>query len=385
MLLEGCRLVTESGTHERVSVRIADDRITEVVEEETPVPLPGEERIDLAGRTVVPGFVDLHVHGGGGTTFAEGDAQAVAQACQFHRRNGTTRNLASLVTAPIDALLRALASLADLTASGVVTGIHLEGPFLSPQHFGAQDPRYLRAPDGRLLAQLLDAGRGAVRMVTVAPELPGGIDLIGEIRRAGVIAAIGHSGATYAEACAAIDAGATVATHLWDAMRPLHHRQPGIVGAALARPEIACELIADGHHVHPVVVSLTHQLACDRLVLVTDAISAAGQPDGTYRLGEKEIDVKNGRSFLAGTKTIAGSTLTLAESVRFAACEAGIPVDKAVQAATSTPARLLGMANEVGTIAPGYVADLVVLDSDFRVEAVMTGGSWCRRKVSDGA
>src|SRR5579862_2274759 len=385
MLLGGCRLVTESGTRERVSIRIADDRIADVVEEEMPAPLPTEERVDLAGRTVVPGFVDIHVHGGGGSTFTDGDAEAVAQACRFHRMNGTTRNLASLVTAPPEVLLRALASLADLTASGVVTGIHLEGPFLSPQYCGAQDPRYLRAPDGRLLAQLLDAGRGAVRMVTVAPELPGGIDLIGEIRRAGVIAAIGHSGATYAEACAAIDAGATVATHLWDAMRPLHHRQPGIVGAALARPEIACELIADGHHVHPLVVALTNQLAGDRLVFVTDAISAAGQPDGTYRLGEIAIAVKDGRSFLAGTNTIAGSTLTLAEGVRFAACEAGIPLDQAVRAAASTPARLLGMANEVGTIAPGYVADLVVLDSDLRVEAVMTGGRWCRRKVSEGA
>jgi len=176
-----------------------------------------------------------------------------------------------------------------------------------------------------------------------------------------------------------------VATHLWDAMRPLHHRQPGIVGAALARPEIACELIADGHHVHPLVVALTNQLAGDRLVFVTDAISAAGQPDGTYRLGEIAIAVKDGRSFLAGTNTIAGSTLTLAEGVRFAACEAGIPLDQAVRAAASTPARLLGMANEVGTIAPGYVADLVVLDSDLRVEAVMTGGRWCRRKVSEGA
>jgi N-acetylglucosamine-6-phosphate deacetylase len=281
-----------------------------------------------------------------------------------------------LATAPLADLLSALSALADVTESGLIAGIHLEGPFLSPVHRGAHDPRYLLPPDHEVLSHLLAAGRGSVKMVTVAPELSGAIDLIRQIVDAGAIAAIGHSDATYAVASSAIDAGASVATHLFNGMRPMHQREPGIVGAALDRADVTCELIVDGRHLHPATVRLGFSMASERIALVTDASSAAGAGDGRYQLGSMWIEVRDGEAHLESSDTIASSTITTGGAVRRLVLDTGLPLPAVAHAASAVPARLLHLENEVGTIEVGRVADLVVLDRQLHLRAVMTGGEW---------
>lgn len=323
---------------------------------------------DLGGRYVAPGFVDMHVHGGGGAAFTD-DPQA---AIDFHGRRGTTTCLASLVTAPIPQLVEQVAALAPLVESGVLAGVHLEGPFLAAARCGAHDPNLLRAPDAASVAALLDAGRGTVRMVTIAPELPGAAEAIARIAQRGVVAAIGHTEATYDEARAGLAAGATVGTHLFNAMRPLHHREPGVIGALLDS-DATCELVVDNVHVHPALAAWVMHVAPGRIALITDAIAAAGVGDGDYLLGGLDVTVVDGVARLTQGGSIAGSTLTQDVALRNAVA-AGVSLPDAVAALTAVPARALGL--PAGTLEPGSRADLVVLSERLQVEAVMTGGSW---------
>ena len=368
VLLSGWGVLTPDATVSRGWVQIRGQRITGVGAGTPARPAEGEEHLVLTGCTVVPGFIDLHVHGGG-ASFVQGAPAAVPRARTFHRRGGTTRSPASLVSTPVDALVDALASLAE---DGVIEGIHLEDPFLAPGRCGAHDPRSLRPPERALLERLLDAGRGQVRMVTLAPELPGAIDRVRRLVDVGVIAAIGHSDADDARAQTAIDAGATVATHLFNAMRPLQHRGPGIAGAALEREEVACALIVDGHHLADATARLAFAAAPRRCALVTAAIAAAGTAEGRSRLGPVEVEVAPGAPS-EGTPTIAGSTVTSAAALRHAV-RARLPLAQASAAASTLPATLLNRASGLGTIAVDTLADLVVLDADLEVEVVFVAG-----------
>ncbi len=334
---------------------------------------------DLRGAWLLPGYIDLHMHGGGGHD-ATTSLASMRAAVAFHRAHGTTRTLVSLVTAPVPELVQQLRWVRELTGRGAtpeghVVGAHVEGPFLSAVRCGAQNSRHLLAPDADLLTELVAAGEGTLRCMTVAPELPGGLDLVRELVRADVVAALGHSDATYDQARAAMEAGATLVTHIFNGMRPLHHREPGLVGAAL-ESDIACELINDGIHTHPAVLRLVES-PVNRVVLVTDAIDAAGVGDGTYSLGGQEVHVHDGRARLAATSDLAGSTLTMDEAVRRAVLVSGLPIEAASAAASANPARVLGLDGRVGAIATGLDADLVVLDDDLRPRAVMAGGAWC--------
>jgi N-acetylglucosamine-6-phosphate deacetylase len=259
-------------------------------------------------------------------------------------------------------------------SSGHVVGAHLEGPFLSRSRRGAQNPDHILMPDRAVFARFVEAGRGTVRSMTIAPELPGALEVIADILDAGAVAAVGHSDATYAEARAGIDAGAAHATHLFNGMRPLHHREPGIIGAALVSG-IACEVINDGVHVHPAITSLVASVP-GRMVFVTDAVRAAGMGDGDFFVGGLHVHVSNGQARLAGTDTLAGSSLTLDAALRRAVQECGVPIEVASAATSGNPARLIGIDNECGAIVAGRAADLVVLDQDLRVVAVMAGGQW---------
>lgn len=363
-------------TPERVrpgEVRIEGDRIASVT-------------FDRAGgdtsHLIVPGFVDIHNHGGGGYAFTSDQVSAARAAAEFHLRHGTTTMLASLVSAPAERLRAAVGALAPLVAEGVLAGIHLEGPYLAPSQRGAHDPAYLRDPSLAELTDLLRSGGGAVRMVTLAPERPGALEAIRLLTAHQVVVAIGHTDASYEQTRAAVAAGATVATHLGNAMRPVHHRAPGPIVALLAAPEVTCELIADGVHLHDGMLAFAARTAGpDRTALVTDATAAAGMPDGTYELGGQAVTVSNGVVRLAAPggsspddAPLAGSALTMDVALR-RAVRAGLSIVEAVRMAATTPARAIGLGDRLGALAPGLRADLVVLDSDLRVVRVVRAGT----------
>jgi len=377
ILLTGARVVAADGVLDPGLVRIDKGRIVEVAAGDPAPASHGQTVVHLHRQWLLPGLVDIHVHGGGGNSFASCDPDEAIAAVGFHRRNGTTRMLASLATASLADLSRSLAVLAELTDDGLLAGVHLEGPFLASSRCGAQDPRHLQRPDGDALDGLLRAGRGAVRVVTVAPELPGALQLIRQVVDAGVIAAFGHTDATYEQTMAAIDAGATVATHLFNGMRPIHHREPGPVLAALRRPEVICELIADGVHLHEAVIAhVLRSAGPHRVALITDAILAAGMPDGDYRFGDLDVQVEAGVARLTDGGSLAGSTLTTGAALRRAVNEIGLSVEDAVQAAASTPAALLGIHGRAGVISSGADADLVVCGDNMELAAVMVHGTW---------
>jgi N-acetylglucosamine-6-phosphate deacetylase len=319
----------------------------------------------------------VHCHGGGGADHASGTAEDVGRAVAWHRRHGTTTTLASLVTAPLEELADTVRRLAPLVADGVIAGVHLEGPFLSRQHCGAHDPWLLVPPERHALDRLLTAAPGAVRMVTLAPELPGGLDAVRAVVDAGAVAAVGHTDADYDTTRAAIDAGARAATHLFNGMPPVHHRAPGPVVALLEDPRVTVELINDGVHLHPATLrSVVGCTGSGRAALVTDAISASGVGEGLHRLGTLAVVVRDGVARLHQGGSLAGSTLTMDGALRRAVYDVGLPVEVAVTMASTTPARLIGMGDRVGALAAGLDADLVVLDADFGVERVMAKGDW---------
>jgi N-acetylglucosamine-6-phosphate deacetylase len=373
LLLAGGRVVTPDGVLDPGWIRLAGDVIDAVGSGR----VLEELAVDLRGRWVLPGFVDMHVHGGGGASFTEGTSDQARQAAAFHRGQGSTTVLASLVTAPLAELEARAGLLAGLADEGAIAGLHLEGPFLSPARRGAQDPRHMIAPDVAVFERLHAAARGHLRVITLAPELPGALAVIQAATRAGVTVAVGHTDATAAVTLAAIDAGATHATHLYNGMRPPHHREPGAVGALLDRDEVTCEVIADGVHLDDIVVRLTARAAGPgRLVLVSDAMAAAGMPDGSYQLGSQRVTVAGGVArLLEDRAAIAGSTATLSDVARHAVA-AGLPVPDVAAAASTTPARVLGLADRTGALRPGLAADLVVCDDDFRPRAVMRRGEW---------
>lgn len=336
----------------------------------------------LGAVTVVPGFVDMHVHGGGGGAFPEATVAASKAAVELHRRHGSTTMIASLVTARPAELLRQVDVLAEQVQDGLVAGVHLEGPWLSEHRCGAHELGALRDPAAGELDRVLQAGRGAIRMVTLAPERAGGLAAVRRVVDAGAVAAVGHTDATYAQARAAVDAGATVATHLFNAMRPVHHREPGPVLALLEDPRVTVELITDGVHLHPALYrDVTGNVGPDRVALVTDAMAAAGMADGSYRLGSLAVDVAGGVARVAGTDTIAGSTATMDHVFRYAVTHSGRPRDEAlltaVRQSSVNPARAIGLPDP--TLAPGAAADLVVLDDALTVTGVLYRGAWAVR------
>jgi N-acetylglucosamine-6-phosphate deacetylase len=334
---------------------------------------------DLGAVTVVPGFVDTHVHGGGGANFSTASHADTSTAVALHRRHGTTTVVASLVTAGPTELLRQVGELADDVRAGLIDGLHLEGPWLSAKRCGAHQPSLMRDPDPAELDRVLDAGGGAVRMVTVAPERDGALAAIGQIVDAGVVAAVGHTEATYEQTRAAIVAGATVGTHLFNAMRPIDRREPGPVIALLEDSRVTVELITDGVHVDPAIYRhVTRSAGPDRVSLITDAMAATGMADGVYHLGPMAVDVVDGVARVAGTDIIAGSTVTMDEVFRFAVNHSGLTRDEALMAAVRqasiNPARALGL--PCTGLVPGATADLVVLDSNLAVTGVLRQGSW---------
>lgn len=383
-VLTGARLVLPTGVVDNGRLTVENGRISDVSGADvssadgSPTPPAGAAPpLDLSGYTVVPGFVDMHVHGGGGASYASGIAEEALVAARTHLEHGTTTTVASTVTGEIDEVCRQASVLSELVEDGLLAGVHFEGPFISINRCGAHQPDLLRDPDPALVRKLVDAARGTARMVTLAPELEGAIESIRLLKELGVIAAIGHTDANYDKVLEGIEAGATVATHLFNAMPAIGHRAPGPIVALLEDERITVELIGDGVHLHPAVIDLAMTGAgLDRVALITDAMSAAGFGDGLYPLGPLQVRVEDGVARLVEGGSIAGSTLTLDVAFRRAVALNGISLVRAAQVLSLNPARLLGVADRVGSIEVGKDADLVVVDDAHELVAVMRRGEW---------
>ena len=366
------RILTPAGV---IAGEVAVDGERIVAVSPRPVDRVDPDVLDLGALWLAPGFIDTHVHGGGGAQCNTADSDEVDAVAAFHAQHGTTALLATTVAAPLEQLEASLAAIAR--SGAIVLGAHLEGPFLSREWPGAMDPAAFLDPDPAAVARLLRAGGRTLKMMTLAPELPGTPELIAALRRADAVASIGHTDADYEQAEAAVTAGARSVTHLFNAMGPLHHREPGVVGAALDLPQLACELICDGVHADPAALRLAHRAkGTAGIRLVTDAIEAAGMPDGRYRLHRSMIDVSAGVARLGGGASLAGSTLTMDAAVRNAVRFLDVPVPVALAMASMNPARLLGIQHRKGAIAAGLDADLVVLDDELRCRATMVAGEW---------
>lgn len=336
-----------------------------------------DEVVDLGGKLLVPGFLDLHTHGGDGVDVNAATAQDLAKIGKFFAKNGTTGWLCSILTDTPEQTLwcidQAKAAMAAPITGAQLMGIHLEGPFLCSAYKGAMPEHLLRKGDPALFRQYQQAAEGAVRYITVSPEVEGVVDMIAEIAGHTTVA-IGHSGADYETSCAAIDAGAQACTHTFNAMGLFHQHRPGIMGAVLERP-VCCEAICDGRHLHPGSVRML--LACkgwDKVVAVTDSIQASGLPDGHYKLGVNDVVVEDGDAKLASNGVRAGSTLTTGQALKNLVKFTGESVEKVLPLLTANPARLIGMDHRKGSIAPGKDADLVVLDQDLNVTATYVAG-----------
>ncbi|MDO5682356.1 MAG: N-acetylglucosamine-6-phosphate deacetylase [Propionibacteriaceae bacterium] len=365
-ILRAERVFTGEVEHAPGEVVIDGDRIVRVGPVSTAV---DAEIVDLGAVTLVPGFVDVHSHGAAGVAFSEDPDKVLA----FHRSHGTTSMIASLVTEPLATLHQQISDLAPLVHRGDLAGIHLEGPWLAAAYKGAHAEKYLRDPDPVDVSAVLEVGEGTVRMVTLAAERAGGLESVALLRDRGIVAALGHTAADHATAVAAIDAGVTGATHLFNAMPPLHHRTPGPVLALMADPRVWLEVILDGVHLSPDLVAWLFEVCGDRIVLITDAMAATGCCDGAYRLGSLPVDVRDGIARIAGTDTIAGSTLTLDAALHHAVT-AGVDWRAAVRSLTVLPAAYLGL-DDVGLLRAGARADLLALDDQWQVTGVWHRGT----------
>lgn len=339
-----------------------------------------EQIVDFNGNIVVPGYVDVHAHGAWGASFDDG-AQAISLARAGHMLHGTTRQVLSLITNPLDVMCDNIRAARTFSANRPdVLGAHLEGPFLALERKGAHDPQCLLDPTDDVVDALLEAADGFIRQVTVAPELPHGLSAIRRLCAAGVRPAVGHCSADYEQAQAGFNAGATLMTHMFNAMNGLGHRAPGPIPAAVEDPRVTIELINDGFHVDNPMVQLGFNFAPERIAFVTDAMAATDCPDGHYKLGALDVTVDHGHARLDSNGAIAGSTLLLEVAVSRAVLELGIDPAMAVRAATLTPAKAFGLdvPNSIteaplGLLAEGYAADLVCLQpSDWHVTDV-----WC--------
>jgi N-acetylglucosamine-6-phosphate deacetylase len=344
----------------------------------------GAREISAKGKTIVPGFVDVHIHGAGGHDVMEATPQALETIAATVARHGTTSLVATTVTASEEKTYQSVAGIArfilnaglapvrELAAE--IVGIHFEGPFISTARRGVHPTQWIAAPSRSYLAHLLTQARGTAQILTLAPELPGALELIAMARDAGLVVSLGHTDATYEQARSAMAAGARHAAHVFNAMRPFSHRETGVLGAVLTSPEVSAELIADGVHVDAAAMRMLVSLkGPERVILVSDGTSATGMPDGKYQLGTFEVTVTGGVCRNAQGK-LAGSTLTLDRALRNMV-ELGVPLIAALQMLTANPASQIGLAAKKGILAPGADADLVLLNDKLEISGVMTRGA----------
>jgi N-acetylglucosamine-6-phosphate deacetylase len=376
MLLSGARICLPEATVEGAFLAIEDGRIVAIGK--APSGFAGD-RVDLPGATICPGFIDTHVHGGLEHDVMDATPEAMAAICAHLARHGVTSWLPTTLACPAAHLDRTLAAVASAMASppagARILGAHLESNFLAPKFKGAQPAEALRPPDDPELLAILERHQAIIRVVTLAPELPGALELIKLLRGWGILVAVGHSDATYDQVVAAAQAGATRVTHLCNAQRPFHHREPGVVGAALVIDALSVEIIADLVHVHPAGVQMAYRCkGVERLMLVSDALRGAGLPPGQYELGGRATTLDGHVARLADG-TIAGSVITLEQAIKNVTSDCGIPFVDAVRMASTAPAASLGLLDR-GAIAPGMRADLAILEANGNCLATVVEGEW---------
>jgi N-acetylglucosamine-6-phosphate deacetylase len=375
------RLFTPTEQIESPFLMIEDGQVLAVgSQRESELPASGRH-LDFPGMVLAPGFIDIHIHGGGGHDVMEADPQGLAAIEAHMVRTGVTSYLVTTVTAPRERLLKALDHLGRHVGQkqaykdrALSLGIHLEGPFISHAKCGVHSPEDLVEPSPQMFDRFWQASGGAIRMMTIAPELRGAAETISYARQAGVCCSLGHSNATFAETLAGIAAGATHATHTFNAMRAFDHREPGILGAVLAEQGITADVIADGIHTSGAALKIFFAAKGPaRSILITDAISATGMPEGRYKLGTMEVEVKNGRCEYQGK--LAGSVLTLDQAIRNVMRFTSMELPQALRMASLNPAVLLGLSDLRGTLMPGSIADFVVLTPGGDVVQVFLAGA----------
>jgi N-acetylglucosamine-6-phosphate deacetylase len=376
LLLRGGDVVTPAGVRTGVDVRVDAGVITGVGPS---LSAANAHLIDVRGVLVAPGFIDIHIHGAGGAMVEQGDPDQIAVISRTLARFGTTGFLATIATLapePLRAAVRAVATAAARESGARILGIHLEGPYLNPCRAGAQAMQWMRAPSIEEFDTLQELSGGLIRLVTIAPEIDGAIPFLRALRDRGVVVSAGHSNATAAEMLLAVDAGVTHVTHLFNAMRELHHREPGIAGVALTDDRLSTELICDGHHLSPAVVDLALRSKPPlQAVLISDAVGALGLPDGDYEMFGVTCVVAGGAVRLKAGGQLAGSCLTLDRALRnLRQWQPRRPLADLIHAASWAPARALGLDRQRGTIEAGKQADLVLLDSDLTVQRTWCGG-----------
>ncbi|MEM3562944.1 MAG: N-acetylglucosamine-6-phosphate deacetylase [Candidatus Jordarchaeaceae archaeon] len=340
--------------------------------------------LNFEDKIAVPGFLDIHIHGGGGHDVMEASEEATISLALFASRHGVTSLLPSTVSAPHNSLLKVVRILGEMvgreTGGAEVLGINLEGPYINPKMRGAHNYKHIRPPSVGEFKDLWKMSGEQLKIVTQAPELEGAEKLLAELRKLGVVAAVGHSDATYSEVLEAVSLGLSHVTHIFNGMRGFHHREPGAVGAALLSDKLTAEVISDNIHVHPEAVRLLTKVKDPSLiVLVTDSIMAAGMPDGEYRLGSRRVTVKNGVCRLK-SGSLAGSTLTMDVAIRNTMQATGLPLQVVLGMATVNPARVIGVHDRKGSLAPGKDADITIIDSEVNIYATMVKGKMVYRK-----
>ena len=371
MLFKNAYVFTEEGVFTHGSFRVEDGKFTEILST-----VPAEEGVDLEGQYVIPGLIDVHNHGNSGADFSDGDYEGLVKMARYLAASGVTSFAPASMTLPYEVLEKAFATAVRITEAqpegcARLMGIQMEGPFFSEKKKGAQNGAYLKDPDFVAFKKLYDGCNGLIRIADVAPELPGAVEFTKEASKLCTVS-IAHTDANYEEADAVLEAGATHLTHLYNAMPPIHHRKPGVIGAGSERENVIAELICDGEHVHGSSVRMAFKLFPGRICLVSDALRCCGMPNGKYELGGQEVFLEGNVAKLADG-TIAGSVTNLYDCMR-KAVSFGISKEQAILSATIIPARQLGRDAEIGSIAPGKLADFVVCDAALVKKAVYMGG-----------
>ena len=378
LILKGADLVTPFQFKKNSSVRIEDNKIVQLIENHNIKHRKEDKIIDLTGKTVIPGLVDIHIHGIGGYDFNNISPGDMDNFVNILLKHGITGILMTLFPQKHKEFIKTIRNTVDLVSKlkkhNIIFGLHLEGPFLNKKMHGALNPDYLWEPSMEDWYSIYESARGYLKIMTIAPELPGCMDIIRDAATKGVVLSIGHTEATYKEVQLAIDNGVTHVTHIYNAMHPTHHREPGVLGTCYVSDELKIEMIADGIHIHPVTIKFLVKLKGDHnIILISDAISAAGQPDGKYIFADQSVTIKNGKAYL-DNKTIAGSCLTLDVALKNMIELVETNITSAVRMASLNPLRVLGKDSNKGIISVGKDADLVVLNKNNEVEMTILQG-----------